>query len=270
MPILGYGCYKLAKKDTERCITDALEVGYRMFDTAKNYGNEEEIGKAVKASGIAREDLFLTSKVWINDYHHTEDAVNKTMEAMGTDYMDLMLLHHPLGRYLEAWEALEKMYEDKKIRAIGVANFKAHRLVDLAKTADHAPMVDQLETHPFLQQVNAKEWTEKYKCVLMAWGPFGEGHEGLFSHPVLQEVANKYGKSIPQIILRWNIQRGIAVAPKTEVKSRMEENFDVFDFELEKGDLIKISEIDEGRSLFMDGEEPDTVEWLMAQPPVVQ
>ncbi|MBD5559040.1 MAG: aldo/keto reductase [Clostridia bacterium] len=270
MPMVGYGAYGVAAKDTKQCVLDALEVGYRMIDTAQHYGNEAEVGEAVKESGVARGDLFLGSKIWFTMYERVEDAVKKSLDNFQTDYLDLMLIEHPIGNYYKAWEALQKLYEDKKVRAIGVSGFKADRVMDLGDHTGTKPMVDQLETHPFLQQVNAKAWMDKCSCQLMAWGPFGQGHEGLFDYDILKKVADKYGKSLNQIILRWNIQRGIVVVPKTVQKSRMEANIDVFDFDLEKGDLIHISEMDEGRSLFLDGDEPDTYQWLLAQPPVVQ
>lgn len=270
MPILGYGAYKVPAKETKQCVLDALSVGYRMIDTAQHFGNEAEIGEAVRESGIARQDLFLGSKIWFTMYDRVDEAVEKSLDHFKTDYLDLMLIEHPIGDYYKAWDALQKVYEDKKVRAIGVSGFKADRVMDLGDHTGTKPMVDQLETHPFMQQVNAKAWMDKCDCQLMAWGPFGQGHEGLNNYETLKDIMDKYGKSLNQIILRWNIQRGIAVVPKTVQKSRMEANFDVFDFEMEKGDLIRISEIDEGRSLFMDGEEPDTYQWLLAQPPVVQ
>ena len=270
MPIVGYGAYKVPAKDTKQCVLEALGVGYRMIDTAQHYGNEAEIGQAVLESGIARTELFLGTKIWFTMYERIEDAVDKALDNIQTDYLDLVLLEHPIGNYYKAWESLQKLYADKKIRAIGVSGFKADRVLDLGDHTGCKPMVNQLETHPFLQQVNAKAWMDKCNCQLMAWGPFGQGHEGLFDYQVLHDIADKYGKSLNQIILRWNVQRGIAVVPKTVQKSRMEANIDIIDFEMEKGDLIKISEMDEGRSLFLDGDEPDTYQWLLAQPPVVQ
>lgn len=270
MPMVGYGAYKVPAKETKQCVLDALSVGYRMIDTAQHFGNEAEIGEAIKESGLDRSELFLGSKIWFTMYERVEEAVEKSLEHFQTDHLDLMLLEHPIGNYYKAWDALQKVCADKKVRAIGVSGFKADRVIDLADHTDTTPMVNQLETHPFMQQVNAKAWMDRCNCQLMAWGPFGQGHEGLFDHQILKEVADKYGKSLNQIILRWNIQRGIVVVPKTVQKSRMEANIDIFDFDMEKGDLIKISEMDEGRSVFMDGDEPDTYQWLLAQPPVVQ
>lgn len=265
MPILGYGVYQVAKDECERCVTDALEVGYRHIDTAQSYFNEEEVGAAIAKSGIPRKELFVTSKVWIEHYGYEEcrKSVEESLEKLGTDYIDLMLLHQPFADYYGAWRALEDMYEEGRLRAIGVSNFYPDRLVDIASFARIRPMVNQVETHPLNQQHEAHEWMEKYGVQHEAWAPFGEGKGGMFTNPVIASVAEKYGKTVAQVILRWEIQRGIVVIPKSVRKERMAENFDVFDFTLSDGDMALMATLDKKESAFFSHYDPNIVEWFV-------
>lgn len=262
MPIVGYGVYQVSKEECEHCVLDALAVGYRSIDTAQSYFNEEQVGNAIAKSNIPREDIFLTTKVWVEHYGY-EETKKSVLESMGklqTDYLDLVLLHQPFSDYYGAYRALEDLYNEGKLRAIGVSNFYPDRLVDIASFSRVKPMVNQVETHPFNQQVEAKKWMDKYGIQLEAWAPFGEGRGGLFENPVLAQIAEKYKKTTAQIILRWNIQRGIVVIPKSIHKSRMEENLNVFDFVLEQMDMHRISELDKKQSSFFSHSDPATVE----------
>lgn len=262
MPIVGYGVYQVSKEECERCVLDALAVGYRSIDTAQSYFNEEQVGNAIAKSNIPREDIFHTTKVWVEHYGY-EETKKSVLESMGklqTDYLDLVLLHQPFSDYYGAYRALEDLYNEGKLRAIGVSNFYPDRLVDIASFSRVKPMVNQVETHPFNQQVEAKKWMDKYGIQLEAWAPFGEGRCGLFENPVLAQIAEKYKKTTAQIILRWNIQRGIVVIPKSIHKSRMEENLNVFDFVLEQTDMHRISELDKKQSSFFSHSDPATVE----------
>lgn len=262
MPIVGYGVYQVSKEECERCVLDALAVGYRSIDTAQSYFNEEQVGNAIAKSNIPREDIFHTTKVWVEHYGY-EETKKSVLESMGklqTDYLDLVLLHQPFSDYYGAYRALEDLYNEGKLRAIGVSNFYPDRLVDIASFSRVKPMVNQVETHPFNQQVEAKKWMDKYGIQLEAWAPFGEGRGGLFENPVLAQIAEKYKKTTAQIILRWNIQRGIVVIPKSIHKSRMEENLNVFDFVLEQTDMHRISELDKKQSSFFSHSDPATVE----------
>lgn len=265
MPILGYGVYQVAKDECERCVTDALEVGYRHIDTAQSYFNEEEVGAAIAKSGIPRKELFVTSKVWIEHYGYEEcrKSVEESLEKLGTDYIDLMLLHQPFADYYGAWRALEDMYEEGRLRAIGVSNFYPDRLVDIASFARIRPMVNQVETHPLNQQTEAHEWMKKYGVQHEAWAPFGEGKGGMFTNPVIASVAEKYGKTVAQVILRWEIQRGIVVIPKSVRKERMAENFDVFDFTLSDEDMALMATLDKKESAFFSHYDPNIVEWFV-------
>jgi 2,5-diketo-D-gluconate reductase A len=265
MPILGYGVYQVTQDECERCVLDALEVGYRHIDTAQSYFNEEQVGSAIKKSGIVREELFLTTKVWVEHYGYEEckKSVLTSMEKLGTDYIDLMLLHQPFNDYYGAYRALEDLYEEGKLRAIGVSNFYPDRLVDIASFTKIPPMVNQVETHIFNQQKTAKEYMDKYKVQIEAWAPFGEGRGGTFDNPVIAEIATKYGKTTAQVMLRWHIQRGIVVIPKSTHKERMEENFNVFDFTLSEEDMAKIAALDKETSSFFSHYDPAMVEWFV-------
>lgn len=265
MPIVGYGVYQVSKEECERCVMDALDVGYRSIDTAQSYFNEEQVGTAIVKSGIPREDIFLTTKVWVEHYGYeeTKKSVLESMRKLQTNYLDLVLLHQPFSDYYGAYRALEDLYDEGKLRAIGVSNFYPDRLVDIASFSRVKPMVNQVETHPFNQQIEAKRWMDKYGVQMEAWAPFGEGRGGLFENPVLVQIAEKYKKTTAQIILRWHIQRGVVVIPKSTHKARMEENLNVFDFVLEQTDLNRISELDKKQSSFFSHSDPSMVEWLV-------
>lgn len=265
MPILGYGVYQVSKEECERCVLDALRAGYRSIDTAQAYFNEEEVGTALIKSGIPRKDIFLTSKVWVEHYGYEEcrKSVEASLRKLQTDYLDLMLLHQPFADYYGAWRALEELYEEGKLRAVGISNFYPDRMVDLASFARIRPMVNQVETHPYNQQILAKEYMDQYGVQIEAWAPFGEGRGGLFEDPVLMETGAKYGKTTAQIMLRWNIQRGVVVIPKSVHYERMVENFDVFDFSLSDGDMEKIASLDKKASSFFSHQDPATVEWFV-------
>ena len=265
MPILGYGVYQVTKDECERCVMDSLKAGYRSLDTAQSYFNEEEVGSAIKKSTIPREEIFLTSKVWVEHYGYEEcrKSVEESLRKLGTDYIDLMLLHQPFSDYYGAWRALEDLYEEGKLRAIGVSNFYPDRLVDIASFARIRPMVNQVETHPHNQQTEAKKWMEKYGIQHEAWAPFGEGRNGLFDDPVLAEIGAKYGKTTAQVILRWHIQRNTVVIPKSTHYERMVQNIDVFDFALTDEDMERIAALDRQQSSFFSHYDPNMVEWFV-------
>ncbi|MGN1158583.1 MAG: aldo/keto reductase [Lachnospiraceae bacterium] len=265
MPMLGYGVYQVTKEECERCVSDALKAGYRSIDTAQSYFNEAEVGAAIQKSGIAREEIFLTSKVWIEHYGYEEcrKSVEESMKKLKTDYLDLMLLHQPFSDYYGAWRALEDLYEEGKLRAIGISNFYPDRMVDIASFARIRPMVNQVETHPYHQQVTAKTYMDKYGVQMEAWAPFGEGRGGLFEDPVLKEIGAKYGKTTAQVMLRWNIQRGVVVIPKSTHYERMEENLNVFDFSLDEEDMSRIATLDKKESAFFSHYDPAMVEWFV-------
>lgn len=265
MPQLGYGVYQVTKDECERCVLDALKAGYRSIDTAQSYFNEEEVGDAIVKSGVAREEIFLTSKVWIEHYGYEEckKSVMESMKKLKTNYMDLMLLHQPFGDYYGAWRALEELYEEGKLRAIGISNFYPDRMVDIASFSKIRPMVNQIEIHPHNQQNTAKEWNEKYGIQLEAWAPFGEGRGNMFNLPALCAIGEKHHKTAAQVILRWHLQRGIVVIPKSTHIERIEENFDVFDFELSCEDMDQIAKLDKSTSAFFSHYDPNMVEWFV-------
>lgn len=265
MPQLGYGVYQVSKDECERCVSDALKVGYRHIDTAQSYFNEEEVGNAIVKSGIPREELFITTKVWIEHYGYeqTKKSVYESMQKLKLSYIDLVLLHQPFGDYYGAWRALEDMYADGKIRAIGISNFYPDRMVDLASFARIKPMVNQVETHPFNQQVEAQKWMEKYGVQIEAWAPFGEGRGGLFTNETIAAIAAKYNKTVAQVILRWELQRGIVVIPKSVHAERMYENFNVFDFALSDEDIAVMASLDKKESSFFSHTDPNMVEWFV-------
>lgn len=265
IPKLGYGVYQVTKDECERCVLDALKVGYRLIDTAQSYFNEEEVGSAIKKSGIPREEIFLTTKVWIENYGYEscKASIDESMRKLQTDYIDLMLLHQPFADYYGAWRALEEYYEAGKIKAIGVSNFYPDRLVDLASFTKIPPMVNQVETHVFNQQVEANTWMQKYNIVQEAWAPFAEGRQDTFANEVLREIGRKYGKTTAQVMLRWNSERGVIVLPKSTHKERIEENFNVFDFTLSEEDMNKIAALDTKTSAFFSHYDPNMVEWFV-------
>lgn len=265
MPQLGYGVYQVTKEECEHCVLDALKVGYRHIDTAQSYFNEEEVGNAIVKSGVPREEIFLTTKVWIEHYGYdeTKASVMESMRKLKTNYIDLMLLHQPFGDYYGAWRALEDLYAEGVIRAIGVSNFYPDRLIDLCSFARIKPMVNQVETHPHNQQIEAQKWMEKYGVQIEAWAPFGEGRGGLFTEPTIAKIAAKYNKSVAQVILRWELQRGIVVIPKSVRIERMQENFNVFDFELTGEDMATMATLDKKQSSFFSHTDPAMVEWFV-------
>ncbi len=264
MPQLGYGVYQVTKEECERCVLDALKVGYRLFDTAQSYFNEEEVGNAIVKSGVSREEIFLTSKVWIDHYGYEEcrKSVLESLRKLKTDYIDLMLLHQPFSDYYGAYRALEDLYDEGKIKAIGISNFYPDRMVDLASFTRIKLMINQIEIHPYHQQVFSKEWHDKYGVQLEAWAPFGEGRKNMFELSELKEIGDKYGKTVAQVILRWHLQRGIVVIPKSTHLERMKENFNVFDFELAQEDMDVISKLDKNESSFFSHQDPSIVEWF--------
>lgn len=265
MPMLGYGVYQVSKEECEQCVLHALSAGYRAIDTAQSYFNEAQVGAAMVKSGIAREDIFLTTKVWIEHYGYEEArrSVIDSMKKLRTDYIDLVLLHQPFSDYYGAYRALEDLYTEGKLRAIGVSNFYPDRLVDLASFSRIAPMINQVEAHPFHQQADAKKWMDQYGVQMEAWAPFGEGRGGLFTHPVLAQIAQKHGRTIAQVVLRWHIQRGIATIPKSIHRERMEENLRIFDFALSEDDMRAIAGMDNKQSAFFSHQDPAMVEWFV-------
>lgn len=265
MPKLGYGVYQVAPGECERCVLDALSVGYRSIDTAQAYDNEEGVGSAVKKSGIARGELFLTTKVWISNAGEKRAAasIDASLKKLGTDYVDLLLIHQPFGDYYGTWRAMEEAYRAGKVRAIGVSNFYPDRLIDLCNFVDIKPAVNQVETHVFCQQKAAHEVMQRHGVQIESWGPFAEGKNGLFTNPVLQEIGAAHAKSAAQVALRFLLQSGVAVIPKSVRKERMAENFDVFGFSLSDEEMARIAALDTGRSAFFSHYDPDTVEWFM-------
>ena len=265
MPQLGYGVFQIPNAETERCVADAISVGYRSIDTAQTYGNEEGVGNAVAKSGISRDEFFITSKVWISNAGEEKAAksIDRSLELLKTDYIDLMLVHQPYGDYYGTYRALEKAYKAGKLRAVGVSNFFEDRLVDLASFCEIPPMVNQMETHVFFMQKPARAFMDKYGCAHMSWGPFAEGKNDFFANPVLTEVGAKYGKSAAQTALRFMLQKDIILIPKTTHKERMAQNLDIFDFELTAEDMTKIDALDTGKTLFLDHSKGSTVEMFV-------
>ncbi len=264
MPQLGYGVYQVSKDECERCVLDALKVGYRHIDTAQSYFNEEEVGNAIVKSGIPREEIFLTSKVWVEHYGYeeTKASVLESLRKLKTNYIDLMLLHQPFADVYGAWRALEDLYAQGVIRAIGISNFYPDRVVDICSFVRIKPMVNQVETHPHNQQTEAQKWMEKYGVQIEAWAPFGEGRNGLFTDEKIAAIGKKYGKTVAQVILRWELQRGIVVIPKSVHVERMQENFNVFDFELSVDDMTVMASLDKKQSSFFSHTDPHMVEWF--------
>lgn len=264
MPKIGFGVYQISKDECERCVLDALDVGYRHIDTAQSYFNEEEVGSAIEKSNVDRKDIFITTKIWIDNYgyENCKKSVEESLKKLRTDYLDLVLLHQPFGDYYGAWKALEEFYEAGVIKAIGVSNFYPDRLVDICRFARIKPMVNQIETNPFNAQKQAHEWLDKYEVAHEAWAPLGEKRNGLFDNEVLKNIAKKHNKTVAQIILRWEIQNDVIVIPKSTHKERMEENFDIFDFELTDEEMLQIDKLDTNNSLFFSHYDPNMVEWF--------
>lgn len=265
MPMIGYGVYQVDPAECERCVSDALKTGYRMIDTAQAYHNEEGVGAAVAKSGIARDELFIVTKIWISNYGYdrAKASIDESLRRLGTDYIDLMLLHQPFCDRYGAYRALEDAYKAGKLRAIGVSNFYPDHFIDLASNVEIPPMVNQVETHVFDQQVLPQKYMEEYGCRIMSWGPLAEGRNNFFTNPVLEEIGLKYGKSVAQVALRWLNQRGVIIIPKSVHVERMRQNLDIFDFTLTDDDMAAISRLDTGKSLFFDHHDPEVVKMFM-------
>ena len=266
MPILGYGVFQVSPEECERCVADALSVGYRMIDTAQAYQNEEGVGAAIKKSGIPREEIFLVSKIWMTNYGYlkAKESIDESLRKLGTDYLDLMLLHQPFCDYYGAWQALEEAYREGKLRAIGVSNFYPDRLIDLCANVEIRPMVNQVETHVFHQQTVARKYMDELGVAHMAWGPMAEGKNGFFQNETLQKIGEKYGKSAPQVALRYLMELGVIVIPKSSKKERMEQNLDLFDFSLSDDDKTELAKLDTGNPVIMPSHhDPEIVKWFM-------
>lgn len=266
MPILGYGVYQTPPEETERCVLEALETGYRSIDTAQAYYNEEGVGNALVKCGIPREEIFITTKVWISNagYEKAKESIGESLRKLQTDYVDLLLIHQPFGDYYGTYRAMEEAYKEGKARALGVSNFYPDRYLDLFHFAEIKPAVNQVETHVFQQQKTARKYMEKYGTQVMSWAPFAEGKNDYFQNPVLKEIGDKHGKSVAQTALRFLIQNGVIVIPKSVHKNRMEENLNVFDFTLTEEEMKRIEALDTGESLFFSHYDPETVEWFMS------
>ena len=266
MPVLGYGVYRVNPDECKECVSEALKAGYRHIDTAQSYANEAEVGSAIAASGIPREEVFITSKVWIDNFGRgkTRRSIEESLRKLQTPYIDLMLLHQPFGDTYGAWKDMEELYEEGKLKAIGISNFYADRMVEFCNFAceNVKPMVNQVEIHPYHQQNELLGWMSKYDILPEAWAPLGEGRDGLFQDPVLLGIAAKYGKSLHQVVLRWHIQRGIAIFPMSKNPSHMADNLNIFDFELSAEDMAAIAALDKGKSAFFSHQDPNMVEWF--------
>lgn len=266
MPILGYGVYQTPPEETKKCVLDALNTGYRSIDTAQAYGNEAGVGDAVAESGIARDEIFITTKIWITNagYENARKSIDESLKKLKTDYVDLLLIHQPFGDYYGSYRAMEEAYKQGKVRAIGVSNFYPDRYLDIEHFAEVKPAVNQMETHVFQQQKVLREYMDKHNTQLMSWGPFAEGRNDFFTNKVLSDIGAEYGKSVAQTALRFLIQSGIVVIPKSVHHERIQQNFEVFDFELSAEDMQTIAKLDTGKSLFFSHHDPATVEWFMS------
>lgn len=265
MPILGFGVYQVNDlEECERVVSEAIEVGYRSIDTAQAYGNEAAVGNAISKSGIPREEFFITTKVWISNagYEKAKASIDESLELLQTDYLDLLLIHQPFNDYYGTYRAMEEYYKAGKIKAIGVSNFYPDRFIDIAEFSEIKPMVNQVETHVFNQQVEAQKIMQEYNTQIESWGPFAEGKNDFFNNEILKEIGDKYGKSVAQVALRYLIQRNVVVIPKTVTKERMIQNFDVFDFALTDEDMDAILTLNQGESLFFSHYDPDLVKTL--------
>ncbi|WP_298706116.1 aldo/keto reductase [uncultured Veillonella sp.] len=265
MPILGFGVYQVPPEETKQAVLEALKAGYRHIDTAQAYGNEKEVGEAIKESGIPREELFITTKIWISNfgYEAAKSSIDRSLQRMGLDYVDLFLLHQPFSDYYGAYRALEEAYDEGKTRAIGGSNFYPDRLSDVAAFNRMVPQVNQVETHPFNQQIEAQENMEKNNVQIESWATFAEGRGDIFNNPILNEIGKAHGKTAAQVMIRWQVQRGIVCLTKTVRPERMAENFDVFDFELSKEEMNRIQSLDRKESLFFSHQDPKTVDFFI-------
>lgn len=265
MPKLGYGVYQIDPAEAERCVLDAVSTGYRSIDTAQAYGNEEGVGNAVVKCGVPREELFITTKIWISNagYEKAKASVEESLRKLQTEYIDLLLIHQPFGDYYGTYRAMEDAYKAGKVKAIGVSNFYPDRFIDISHFSEIKPAVNQVETHVFQQQKTAKQYLEKYNAQIESWGPFAEGRNDFFNNPVLKEIGEKYGKSVAQTALRFLLQSDVVVIPKSAHKERMEENFNVFDFTLTSDEMKAIEALDGGESLFFSHYDPKIAEWFM-------
>lgn len=265
MPILGFGVFQIPDaSECEKAVIEAIATGYRSIDTAASYMNEAAVGKAIKNSSIAREELFITTKLWVQDtgYEKTKAAFQNSLERLQLDYLDLYLIHQPYGDIFGSWRAMQDLYHEGKVKAIGVANFQPDRVIDLIINSGFTPAVNQIETHPFHQQIETQKFLEENNVQIESWGPFAEGKNNIFHNEFLAAIGNKYNKSIAQVILRWLTQRGIVAIPKSVRKERMAENFNIFDFELSTDDLQAITTLDTNASLFFEHRDPAMVKWL--------
>lgn len=264
MPVLGYGVYQVTNDECERCVLDAISAGYRSIDTAQAYGNEEAVGNAVKKCGVPRDELFITTKVWVSNggYENAKKSLRESLSKLQSEYIDLVLIHQPFNDYYGTYRAMEEAYKEGWLRAIGVSNFYPDRLVDLCQFVEVKPAVNQVETHVFQQQKKAHEYMEKYGVQHESWGPFAEGRKDFFTNPVLTEIGKKYDKSAAQVALRFLVQSNVVVIPKSTHKERMEQNINVFDFTLSTEDMSAIQKLDEGESLFFSHYDPATVEMI--------
>ncbi|MFC5449854.1 aldo/keto reductase [Paenibacillus aestuarii] len=265
MPILGFGVYQIKDhNECEQSVYDAIMAGYRLIDTAASYQNEEAVGRAIKRSGVARDELFITTKLWVQDtgYERTKKAFEKSLERLQTDYLDLYLIHQPFGDVHGSWRAMEELYREGKVRAIGVSNFHEDRLIDLIIHNEVIPSVNQVETHPFNQQIENAKFMKENHVQIESWAPFAEGRNDLFQNEVLVSLAEKYNKSVAQVVLRWLTQREVVVIPKSVRKERIIENFNIFDFELNQEDIKSISTLDTKQSLFFSHRDPEMVKWI--------
>ena len=266
MPKLGYGVYQTPLEETARCVLEAMEIGYRSIDTAQAYGNEAGVGRALEESGLHREELFLTTKIWISNagYEKAKASIAASLEKLRTNYIDLLLIHQPFGDYYGSYRAMEEAWRAGTVRAIGVSNFYPDRYLDLTHFAEIPPAVNQVEMHVFQQQKTAKEYLKKYGCQIESWGPFAEGRKDMFTNPVLTQIGEKYGKTAAQTALRFLLQSDVVVIPKSTHKDRMQQNFDLFDFTLTPEDMAAIEALDGGESLFFSHYDPKTEEWFMS------
>ena len=266
MPKLGYGVYQTPPEDTERCVAKAIEVGYRSIDTAQAYGNEEGVGNAIAKCGLPREELFITTKIWISNagYEKARASIDESLSKLKTDYIDLLLIHQPFGDYYGSYRAMEEAYRVGKVRAIGVSNFYPDRYLDLTHFAQIKPAVNQVETHLFQQQKIAKQYLKKYGTQIMSWGPFAEGRNDYFNTPALKEIGQAHDKTPAQVALRFLVQSDVVIIPKSVHENRMRENFDIFDFTLTPEEMARLEALDGGKSLFFSHYDPETVEWFMS------